>query len=301
MNRVILIFIDGLGLGSRDNTKNPCAGKNLKLLSCFDNGNESLPIAGGGLLIPTEATLGVGGLPQSATGQTTLLTGVNCSQLLGRHLPGYPNERLREVLRELSVLKQVKELGLRSAFINAYRPIFFKLKEKTQWRLSTTTVATLAADIPFFKVTDIPRGKSIYHDFTNESLISRGFSLPLFSSQEAAHILAKVSKTFHLTLYEYFLTDRAGHSNNMEMATREIEKLDSFLSALLEEVDLDKNLIILTSDHGNIEDLSTITHTRNKVMTILWGRGTERIFNQIHSIEDISPIIIKFLKNSINT
>lgn len=293
--RIILIFVDGLGLGDQDLKRNPCAQDGLKILACFENDNGAISTASSGILIPTEATLGVEGLPQSATGQTTLLTGVNCSKLLGRHLQGYPNERLRTVLRERSLLKQVKDMGFRPAFINTYRPLFFSLKEKTKWRLSTTTVANLSADLPFFQIEDLCHRRSIYHDFTNESLIRRGFNVPSFSAEDAAQILARVSEDYDLVLYEYFLTDRAGHSQEMERAHRELIKLERFLSAFLREVNLNESFIILTSDHGNIEDLSVKTHTRNRVMTLLWGHGAEEIEASIQTLEDVTPAILRML------
>ncbi len=296
--RVILIFVDGLGLGTRDPQRNPCAQKGLELLTCFENRKGSTPAARDGFLVPTEATLGVEGLPQSATGQTTLLTGVNCSKLLGRHLQGYPNEELREVLRERSILKQVKEMGLRSAFINVYRPLFFTLKEKTKWRLSTTTVATLSADLPFFRIENLHEKQAIYHDFTNESLIARGFDVPLFTPEEAAQILARTSQKYNFILYEYFLTDRAGHSQDFKRASSEVKKLERFLLTLLRETNLKESLIILTSDHGNLEDLSVKTHTRNRVMTLVWGRGSEQVKDRIQSLEDVTPALLHLLREN---
>jgi len=290
-----LIFVDGLGLGPDDVRVNPCLQDGLRLLACCENGNGAVSTGDGGFLIPTEATLGVGGLPQSATGQTTLFTGINGSKLLGRHLQGYPNETLRSILRDHSILKQVKDRGLRAAFINAYRPLFFQLKEKTRWRLSTTTVATLSAGLSFFRVDDIGLRRSIYHDFTNESLIARGFDVPRFSDEEAGRVLGEVSRDFDFLLYEYFMTDRAGHSQNMEKARWVMGGLERFLSAFLDDVDLNETLVILTSDHGNIEDLSVKTHTRNRVMTRLWGRGAEGVKDRIRSLEDVTPAILEML------
>lgn len=296
--RIVFIFVDGLGLGTPDQERNPCAKQGLEILACFEKGNGSVSRKNRGVLVPTEATLDVQGLPQSATGQTTLLTGVNCSKLLGKHLQGYPNEKLREVLQERSILKQVRDMGLRSAFINTYRPPFFSLKEKIKWRLSTTTVATLSADLSFFSLEDLRQKNSIYHDFTNEILIAQGFDVPCFSPSEAARILARISEKYELLLYEYFLTDRAGHSQDMERACGEVQKLEKFLSTLLQTVDMEESLIMLTSDHGNIEDLSTKTHTRNRVATLLWGCGSEEVKNRIRSLEDITPSILWLLKEA---
>ncbi len=296
--RVVLIFIDGLGLGPDDARVNPCLQEGLKLLACCENGNGVVSTDDGGFLVPTEATLGVEGLPQSATGQTTLFTGINGSKLLGRHLQGYPNETLRSILREHSILKQVKDRGLRGAFINAYRPLFFQIKEKTRWRLSTTTVATLSAGLSFFRVDDIGNRRSIYHDFTNESLIARGFDVPRFSAEGAGRVLSDASRNFDFLLYEYFMTDRAGHSQNMEGARWVLAGLERFLSAFLEEVDLTETLVVMTSDHGNVEDLSVKTHTRNRVMTRLWGRGAEGVKDRIRSLEDVTPAILDILASN---
>ena len=142
MIKIVFIFIDGLGLGLNDPQQNPCIQDNLDIFKCFENGDSVRSAGRGGFLVPTDATLGVDGLPQSATGQSTILTGINCSKLLGRHLQGYPNNLLRNILKKQSLLKQVKELGHEPAFINAYRPLFLTQKEKTNWHISTTTEAT---------------------------------------------------------------------------------------------------------------------------------------------------------------
>jgi 2,3-bisphosphoglycerate-independent phosphoglycerate mutase len=285
---IILVFVDGLGLGEKDPQKNPCAAHGIKHLSRFrgDNGDYQ------GILIPTEATLGIPGLPQSATGQATLFSGINCSQSLGRHLQGFPNQTLRDILKEHSMLKKIKEKGFRSVFINAYRPVFFSLPENIKWKLSVTTIVTLSAGIPFFGLKDIVQERSIYHDMTNEGLIQRGFDVPLFSVEKAAGVLAAASGEYDFILYEYFLTDKAGHSQQMGRASSEIFKIDWFLNTLLSSIDLGKHTVMLTSDHGNIEDLSVRTHTRNPVMTILWGRGRNELKNKIHSLTDVTPSIL---------
>lgn len=292
---ILFLFIDGLGIGTRNPALNPCAAAGSEFLSCFDDGDAPLPAAGNGFLIPTRATLGVEGLPQSATGQTTLFTGINAAKHIGRHLQGYPNASLRNLLRESSILKRVTRMGLKSAFLNAYRPLFFELRESTQWRLSTTTVATLSAGLPFFKIEDIARHRSLYHDFTNISLVKKGFDAPIFTPKEAAGILVNALSEYDFVLYEYFLTDRAGHSQDMDIAVREIQKLDALLSELLSRIDTERTVVLLTSDHGNIEDLSTRVHTRNRVPTLIWGERAKTLKDRIRSLEDITPAILCLL------
>ena len=96
---VLLIFVDGLGVGTRGR-HNPLyvLGEAAAPLAVFEDEEPAVPF--GGLLARTDPRLGVEGRPQSASGQTTILTGVNVPGLLGYHKQGFPNERMREVLRE---------------------------------------------------------------------------------------------------------------------------------------------------------------------------------------------------------
>jgi len=293
--RVVLLFVDGLGIGRKDRDINPCTRSPCGLLANFQGENSgALPFDG--YCCGLDVTLGVKGLPQSATGQTALLTGVNAARLLNRHLNGFPNKRLREILLAHSILKKVCEMGKRAAFLNAYRPIFFNLDRETQLRLSATTVANLAAELPFFTLEDVVQGRSLYQDFTNWDLIQRGFEMPIYSPQEAGEILAQESEKYDLCLYEYFKTDAAGHSQEFDRAVEEIQKYEAFLKAFLERVDRERTLIIVSSDHGNVEDLSVKTHTRNPAMTLVWGKGARKLKEKLQSIVDIAPLILTVLK-----
>jgi hypothetical protein len=49
-------------------------------------------------LLALDAGLGVSGLPQSATGQATLLTGINVPAALGYHYGPKPNRAVAEIL-----------------------------------------------------------------------------------------------------------------------------------------------------------------------------------------------------------
>ena len=295
MKSVVFIFIDGLGLGSEEPEINPCLHSDISIFSFHNKQKDTISVLKNGFCIPTDATLGIDGLPQSATGTATLLTGINCAREVKMHVPGFPTNKLTEIIRKESVLKKVKLKGLSTTFINAYRPLFFKLKEETKWRLSTTTVANLAADNTFYSLEDIEKHRSIYHDYTNKKLIERGFKVPVFTSKEAAHILADAADDFNLVVYEYFLTDRAGHTQDMDTAVQVLVLIEKFIIHLIDILDLTEKLIIVSSDHGNIEDLSVKTHTRNAVGTYMWGRDSEHYINKIRDLTDISKIIQRFL------
>jgi hypothetical protein len=253
----------------------------------------------GGWCGPAEATLGVSGLPQSATGQTTLFTGANGAALLGRHLPGFPNAELRGLLAGKSVLKQVRETGLNPVFLNAYRPRFFELDEETKWKLSATTVGTLAAGLDFFDFDDLAARRTLYHDITNETIDPK-FNIPRFSLEEASQIVVRAASEYDFVLFEYFMTDRIGHTMDLVAAQAQILKLECFIRNILDAVDLDETLVLVASDHGNIEDMSVKTHTRNPAITCAWGRGSEDFIHCVHSLEDITPAVMDVIvKNKI--
>ncbi len=294
--KVVLIFIDGLGIGINNSEINPCAAAEIKLFNHFINEFFPKRIVFNGLALPLDASLGVAGLPQSATGQTTLLTGLNAAQQLGYHLQGFPNETLRLVIAEHSLLKHVAAADLKPAFINAYPPIYFELgPEHLKHRLSVTSHATLASGFRFFNFDDVLQEQAIYQEFTNRALIAKGFQLPLFTPEKAGEILARAIQKFDFSLYEYFQTDHAGHAQNFATALQELIKLEALVLTFLKNIDLSRTLVILTSDHGNIEDLSVRTHTYNPAMTLLWGPQTDELACQLHSIQDVTPQILRRL------
>ena len=288
--KVVFLFVDGLGVGANDAAINPCTDDSNKIFTNFrDNPDRDVPFTG--VVKGLDATLGVPGLPQSATGQTALLTGINAAKIIQHHLSGFPNRALRELLLRHSLLRETVQMGKKAAFINAFRPLFFDLPEQMILRLSATTIANYAAGLPFFRLEDIIAKRSIYQDFTNVSLQERGFDVPVYSPEKAADILSAAVAEYDFILYEYFRTDRAGHSQDRSLALAEIDKLSRFVVRFLSGIKLRSTAVILTSDHGNIEDLSTKSHTRNPAMTLVWGTGNEEISKKMHSIVDVTPVI----------
>lgn len=295
---VILFFVDGLGIGARA-PFNPfhnldCAAP----LAVFEN--EEPEIIFNGVFARTDATLGVEGRPQSASGQTTILTGINAAAALGYHKQGFPNPALLEIIRAHSVFLQLQRQGIHSnAFANAYTARFFETRPR--W-VSATTAAVEAAGMRFRNLDDLRAGRAVFQDFTNAMLIERGEQVSLRTPEQAAEILARIAAEHRFTLYEYFITDKVGHAQDMDAARIVLTNLASFVRALLAQIDLRQTHLILTSDHGNIEDLSRRNHTLNPVPTLVWGPRAKEIAQAIKSLADITPAIIRLLsdKSEIN-
>jgi len=297
VKHILFIFVDGLGIGENNPAKNPCAQKGMQFFNNFLSESFPKQIPYNGIVMGIDATMGVAGLPQSATGQTALLTGVNTSALLGRHLNGYPNEKLRQLLAKKSVLKCFNQNGHSAAFINTFRPPFFDYNPFDIIRhLSATSVANLYAGLPFFNLDDLKAERSIYQEFTNRHLRDKGFDVPIFTPQKAGQILATQSSNYDFCLYEYFQTDIAGHTRDLNIALNEINKLEKFLDTVLANLNLTNTLVLLASDHGNIEDITVKGHTRNPAMTMIWGANNKKLAENLAQITDITPALLSLMQ-----
>ena len=293
---VLLFFIDGLGIGTRG-PHNPLDGlAEADPLAVFqDEPANTLD----GILVATDPRLGIEGRPQSASGQTTILTGINAPGLLGYHKQGFPNAAMREIIAEHSIFLQLEKAGIRPAtFANAYTPRFFA--ERPRW-VSATTAAVEAAGMQFRTLEDLRGRRAVYQDFTNEFIINRGEEIELRNPATAAEILSDIVAENRFTLYEYFITDKIGHLQDFAAAKTVLKKLAAFIRELLSRVDLTNTSVILTSDHGNIEDLSLRNHTLNDVPTIVWGADRERIASRIKNLADITPAIVETLTKKATT
>jgi len=291
MTNVLLFFIDGLGIGTRGSHNPLDELEDAAPLANFQNENPQIPFDG--VLIETDARLGVEGRPQSASGQTTILTGINAPATVGYHKQGFPNRSLLDVINEHSIFLQLKNRGVAPiTFANTYTQWFFE--SRPRW-ISATTAAVEAAGLQFNKVDDLKAGRAVYQDFTNQLLIERGEDVRLRTAEQAGDVLASIVAKHRFTLYEYFITDKVGHAQDREAARSVLQNLARMIRRVLANIDLTTTTMILTSDHGNIEDLSTRSHTLNPVPTILWGAGSQQVANRISSLADITPAIVSLL------
>ncbi|HEY0377127.1 MAG TPA: hypothetical protein VGC87_09230 [Pyrinomonadaceae bacterium] len=288
---VLLFFVDGLGIGTRG-AHNPLDGlAGVAPLAVFQD--EEPETIFGGRVVRTDPRLGVEGRPQSASGQTTILTGVNAPAALGYHKQGFPNEALREIISRHSIFLQLKRAGIGpNTFSNAYTPMFFDARPR--W-VSATTVAVEAAGMRFRDLEDLQNGRAVFQDYTNEMLIERGFPARPRTPEEAAEVLAQLAAEHRFTLYEYFITDKTGHAQDAEGARRVLAGLARLVRHLLSRLDLARATVILTSDHGNIEDLSSRNHTLNDVPTLIWGEHGPWVASRVRTLADITPSIVGVL------
>ena len=294
---VIFVFLDGVGMGPADDS-NPFWLAPMPTLRALLGGPlvQGREVERPGLLLRAiDACLGVEGLPQSATGQTALFTGVNAAKAVGRHLAAYPDGSLKATLDEHNILKRALERGHRATFANAYTPHYFRLVEKGKRRHSATTLSVLAAGLPFRSLADLERGQAVYWDITNRYLVEHlGLPLPIVEPELAGRRLARLARQYDLVLFESFLPDLIGHRQNLEEALEVLDILDRFLAGLLEEKESSATLVV-SSDHGNLEDLRTKVHTTNPVPLLVVGPGA-KAFRRARAITDVAEGIMQTLE-----
>ncbi len=238
--------------------------------------------------------MGLPGLPQSATGQAALLTGLNAAKLMGRHIEGFPPPRLKELIQEHNIFSKLIAAGKTCTFANDYW--LDDVAQIPRRRESVTTVATLAAFGGVRGKAELAENRAVYHDLTREALCVRGYDGPLITPEEAAEHLIDIADEHDFTLFEFFQTDHAGHSGDAERVFQCVEKLDRFFATALRF----KGLLVVTSDHGNIEDLSVRTHTKNPVPLFFQCLEKETEigdadFQGLEKIEQLTPIILRCL------
>ncbi|MBP2634109.1 MAG: hypothetical protein H6Q72_16 [Firmicutes bacterium] len=298
--RVIVLFIDGIGLGDNNSKTNPFIRFGFpvfeELFACSLQQDITPLLMPTKCIIPIDATLGIPGLPQSATGQAAILTGLNAAQIMGRHIQAFPGPELAKLITENNVMKKLVDDGLTVTSANMYSPNYFELVAKRKRRHSAITLAALSTGMSLRSLPEIESGQAIYQDITNEMLPTFGIdTIPVIEPKEAASKLVNISRKYSFTIFEYFQTDRAGHKQNWAYARQIIKILNEFIETIYQTLPAD-TLLLITSDHGNFEDLSVKTHTRNKVPLIALGVKAQTTISNITDLTGITPAIVEVLR-----
>lgn len=292
----VMIFLDGFGLGREED--NPIYTANTPHIDRLLGGHwlwgERTLRRDKVFLTPLDASLGVPGVPQSATGQTTLWTGVNASKALGYHLNAYPNERLAQIIAEHSIFKQLADQGKRVMFANTFTDEYDQAIATGKRRHTASTLSALAGGVRLRRLPDLLAGKGVYHDLTNTILKEMGVDVPIITPFKAGENLARVALEHDFTLYEVFQTDVKGHKQDWEESIRLIERIDELIGGFLSGIKDEDVAWLLTSDHGNIEDFKVKGHTLNPVPALAWSNRPVE-WPQWTRLEDVTPGIVRIL------
>jgi hypothetical protein len=302
--------LDGVGLGEDDPAINPLAAGDFPTLDRLLDGRRAAYVTAPGSgghpaplstpraeLAPADAHLGVDGRPQSATGQAAILTGINVAQRLGEHFGPRPDARVRAVVDEGNLFRRVGELGGSFLFCNAYPDGYFEAVQRGKRLLSVIPYAATSAGQPLLNHADLRAGRALAADFTGAGWRSQlGYEdVPVYAPAEAGCRLWMLAQPHQLVFFEHWQTDLLGHRGDLPEAVKDLQVFDAFLGGLLNAAGLDETLIIVASDHGNVEDCSHGKHTDNPALCLVIGAERQAVAQRIFSLIDLAPAILDFL------
>lgn len=300
--RILTLFLDGIGLGEDDAHANPFAIANTPTMRSLANGERWLASTGiqrgdHAILIPTDARLGVPGRPQSGTGQASLLTGLNLPKRIGRHYGPKPDAVTRAIISEHSYFKRVTARGKSARLLTAYPEGLLRNFARGKTLRSSVQQAAFESGAPHFSTDDVVARRALTAEWTTDSwrehLKIKG--MPAYSAREAGRLLARLSRQYDFAFHSHWLTDRIGHRGTLERGVKTLERFDQVLIGLLEEWRADEGLIVITSDHGNMEDLGTRRHTLNDVPTVVIGMRAAEFAAGYQSLTDFAPACDRML------
>lgn len=299
--RILFLFLDGVGLGSDDPQVNPLAAAKLPTLRRLLGGPGWLAATprmahGSALFIPADARLGVAGPPQSATGQATILTGRNISEEIGGHWGPKPDAAISAILKADSLFHQLARAGRTAALLSGYPQGYFEAITRGRRNYSAVPLAATSAGLRLMTEDDLRAGRAFGADFTNafwRSELGRD-DIPVYPPREAGRALAQAARGYDFAFFEHWITDYVGHRGTLADGVALMERFDAVLGGVLEAWDVARDLVIVTSDHGNLEDVSHKRHTLNAVPALFIGAGREQ-FAALDDLTAFAPGILALL------
>ncbi len=286
-------------MGGPDPASNPFVTADLPVLTQL-LGRDDWYLQGNGVvsskratLVPTDANLGVEGRPQSATGQATILTGRNVPQLIGEHYGPKPNAKVSEEIKQGTLFHEVVATGGSAALMTPYPQGYFDAVDSGKRLYSAVPLAVVSAGLPLFGEQELRQGQAVSPGFTGQGW--RDFldydDMPVISLHDAGKRIAAIAREYDLSFFEHWPSDRSGHRGPLEDAAAHLEMIDTVIGGILESWDDTSGLLIITSDHGNIEEKDHRRHTRNPVPTILVGEQHSDLALDIHDLADIAGVV----------
>jgi hypothetical protein len=298
---VYFIFWDGVGYGKSDPDRNPFFSSNLPTFKKLFGGNLpsqkfkrfSSDIVS---LSPVNTTLRVPGLPQSGTGQTAIMTGINASKYVGKHFGPHPYSTLIPIIKEKNIFNQLKKMEKSFFFANGYPDRYLEYILGPKGRIPTIALSYLSAGKSLNTHAHVKAGAAISADISGTRWHELGHpDIEPAEPLKAGNLFYQLGESHDMIFFEYFVTDHAGHSQDMPLAVEMLERMDGFIAGIMEKFNPENDLILMISDHGNIEDLSVKTHTMNPVPLIVIGKHHPHFSSRIKNLTHVTPAIISYL------
>jgi len=300
--RILFIFVDGIGIGEDDASINPFVVADTPTLLELSNGQRWVKGVGRqvterGVFIPTDPRLGVDGRPQSGTSQASILTGKNIPSIIGRHYGPKPEEKTREIIREGTFFSEVKASDKKSALMDGYPDRLLKSIARGKTLPSSIQMSAIESGQNLFTAEDIIAERAITAEWTGEEWHShlKITEVPLYTAYEAGQKLVEISREYDFAFHSHWMTDYIGHRGTVEQGVSLLERLDGVMKGIMDAWGDDEGLVIMTSDHGNMEHIGIRQHTSNDVPTIVWGNNSHEFAEGLAQLTDFVPRMRAYL------
>lgn len=297
------IFWDGVGYGKNDPESNPFLTAKLPVIRSLLDGNVPTRkfrkfTSENVSMTPVNTTLRVPGLPQSGTGQTAIMTGLNASKFVGKHFGPHPYSTLVPVIKERNLFQQLRSKGKSFSFANGYPQKYLDYLFGPKGRIPTIALSYLSAGGSLKTHEEIKRRTAVSADISGSRWHELGHpDVHPVPPDESGKLLADLAQGIDLIFFEYFVTDHAGHAQDMALSVEMLERMDGFLGGILATFNYDNDILLMISDHGNIEDLSVKTHTMNPVPLIVIGKQHRHFSSRIKNLTHVTPAVISYFES----
>jgi hypothetical protein len=158
--------------------------------------------------------------------------------------------------------------------------------------------AAREAGLPLRTWDDVRRGQALTGTMTHELEARFNWpalgqaALPARDPEEAASILLTLATEHDFTFYKYQLADLVSHTGQVELARGVFEVIETFVEAVLAGIDPAETVVIITSDHGHLEQVaSSHGHPKSRVPTWYFGADAELHAGRMRRPEAIFHVI----------
>jgi hypothetical protein len=200
---------------------------------------------------------------------------------------------LRPLLEEHSLWRSLSDRGLSTALANVYPDQYLDRVRRGTGRMGAMARSALLADVRLRGPEDLRSGRGASAFLTNRLWRERlGYTdIAEVTEKRAGFAVAEVANDHDFTVFEYYATDIAGHRMDMSAGVLALEAFDRFLEGVLEGLS-SNHVLVIVSDHGNLEDISTRRHTKNPALCVWRGRAPR---GQLRDLTDLAPAILDCL------
>ena len=299
---ILFLFLDGIGLGDADPDTNPFAAVDAPVLHTLSNNKRWLATTGiqnsdRAIFLPLDPRLGVEGRPQSGSSQAAILTGRNIPEIIGRHYGPKPDAETRALIAENNLFKALVERGKSAKLLDAYPDGLHRNIARGKTLPSSIQQAFINSGQQLFTTDDLIAGKALTAEWTGDEWQShlKIEGIPLYTPQEAGYKLVELSRNYDFAFHSHWLTDYVGHKGPFVKAIELLERFDGVMQGVLEKWNDSEGLIIITSDHGNMEVIGDRKHTENDVPCLIIGEKRHEFANGLQKLTDLYPRILEFL------